>query len=107
VGAQRAAELLLTGRRFDGREAARIGVALEAVGADEVLPRAQALAAKMANNAPLAVRALKATLAPDAAALRAALENEAFRQAESYGSADLGEGLAAAVERRAAVFSGR
>ncbi len=107
VGAQRAAELLLTGRRFDGREAARIGVALEAVGASEVLPRAQALAAQMANNAPLAVRALKATLAPDAAALRAALENEAFRQAESYGSADLGEGLAAAVERRAAVFVGR
>lgn len=107
VGAQRAAELLLTGRRFDGREAARIGVALEAVAADEVLPRARALAAQIAGNAPLAVRALKATLAADPSALRAALENEAFRQAESYGSADLGEGLAAAAERRAAVFTGR
>lgn len=106
VGAQRAAELLLTGRRFDGREAARIGVALEAVAAAEVLPRAQALAAQIARNAPLAVRALKASLGLDPAALRAALESEAFRQAESYGSADLGEGLAAAVERRAAVFTG-
>lgn len=106
VGAQRAAELLLTGRRFDGREAARIGVALEAVPAAEVLPRAQALAGQIARNAPLAVRALKASLGLDPAALRAALESEAFRQAESYGSADLGEGLAAAVERRAAVFTG-
>ena len=107
VGAQRAAELLLTGRRFDGREAARSGVAREAAPAGEVLARAQALAAQVARNAPLAVRALKATLAPDAAALRAALENEAFRQAESYGSDDLGEGLAAAAARRAPVFSGR
>ncbi|MDP3207934.1 MAG: enoyl-CoA hydratase/isomerase family protein, partial [Rhodoglobus sp.] len=76
------------------------------VPAAEVLPRAQALAAQIARNAPLAVRALKASLGLDPAALRAALENEAFRQAESYGSADLGEGLAAAVERRAAVFTG-
>ena len=107
VGAQRAAELLLTGRRFDGREAARFGAALEAVPAADVLARAQAIAGQIARNAPLAVRALKATFAPDAAALQVALENEAFRQAESYGSADLGEGLAAAVGRRAAVFQGR
>jgi enoyl-CoA hydratase/carnithine racemase len=107
VGAQRAAELLLTGRRFDGAEAARIGVALEAVEAGAVLARAQALAAQIARNAPLAVRALKASLAVDPAALRAALENEAFRQAESYASADLGEGLAAAAARRAAVFTGQ
>lgn len=107
VGAQRAAELLLTGRRFHGVEAAQMGVALEAVAADEVLPRARALAAQIASNAPLAVRALKASLSPDPAALRAALENEAMRQAESYASDDLGEGLAAAVERRPAVFHGR
>ena len=107
VGAQRAAELLLTGRRFHGVEAAQLGVALEAVPADVVLARAQALAGQIARNAPLAVRALKASLGLDPAALRAALENEAFRQAESYGSEDLGEGLAAAVERRAATFRGR
>ena len=107
VGAQRAAELLLTGRRFHGVEAAQLGVALEAVPADVVLARAQALAGQIARNAPLAVRALKASLGLDPAALRAALGNEAFRQAESYGSEDLGEGLAAAVERRAATFRGR
>ncbi len=107
VGAQRAAELLLTGRRFNGVEAAQIGVALEAVPAGDVLARAQAMAGQIARNAPLAVRALKASLGLDPAALRAAMENEAFRQAESYGSEDLGEGLAAAVDRRTATFHGR
>ncbi len=106
VGAQRAAELLLTGRRFDGAEAARIGMALEAVGAEEVLPRARAIAAQVAANAPLAVRALKRELGVDRAALQRALEAEAFHQAESYGSRDLGEGLAAAAARRAPSFEG-
>lgn len=106
VGAQRAAELLLTGRRFDGAEAARIGMALEAVAAEEALPRAQAIARQVAANAPLAVRALKGELGIDRAALQKALAAEAFHQAESYGSRDLGEGLAAAAERRAPSFEG-
>ena len=40
-------------------------------------------------------------------ALRRALEHEAFRQAESYASADLTEGLAAAAARREPSFEGR
>lgn len=107
VGAERAAELLLTGRRFDGREAQAMGLVLEAVPQAQVLPRAVALAGTLAANAPLAVRALKRNLGVDRAALQAALEREALAQAESYGSADLGEGLAAAAERRAARFEGR
>jgi enoyl-CoA hydratase/carnithine racemase len=107
AGAQAAAELLLTGRRFDGREAVRLGLALEAAPAGGVLARARVLAGQIAANAPLATRALKQRLAPDRAALRTALEEEARFQAESYGSADLGEGLAAAAERRAPVFQGR
>ncbi|NMO17598.1 enoyl-CoA hydratase/isomerase family protein [Pyxidicoccus fallax] len=107
AGAQAAAELLLTGRRFDGKEAVRLGLALEAAPAGGVLTRARALATQMAGNAPLAMRALKQRLGPDRTALRAALEQEARFQAESYGSSDLGEGLAAAAERRAPVFQGR
>ncbi len=106
VGAQRAAELLYTGRRFDGAEAARMGLALEAVAADAALPRAQAIARQIASNGPLAVRALKRELGLDRAALTRALEAEARHQAESYGSRDLGEGLAAAAERRPPAFTG-
>ncbi|MFE8597705.1 enoyl-CoA hydratase/isomerase family protein [Archangium violaceum] len=107
AGAQRGAELLLTGRRFDGREAVQLGLALEATPGSEVLARARTLAAQVAANAPLATRALKRRLAPDRAALLRALEDEARFQAESYGSEDLGEGLAAAAARRAPVFQGR
>lgn len=107
VGAQRAAELLLTGRRFDGKEAQAMGLALEAVPREQVLPRATALAKQVAANAPLAVKALTRALAVDRAALQAALELEARAQAESYGSADLGEGLAAAAQKRAPVFVGK
>lgn len=107
VGPQRAAELLLTGRRFGGREAAAWGMALEACPAENVLPRAKELAAQIANSAPLVTRALKQQLGIDRSALSAALDREAFEQASSYASDDLGEGLRAAAEKRKPVFLGK
>ncbi|MFO0595593.1 MAG: enoyl-CoA hydratase/isomerase family protein [Myxococcaceae bacterium] len=107
AGAQRAAELLWSGRRFDGREAVSLGLALESVEPGQVVARAQQLAAQFASGGPLAVRALKKSLGVDRAALLQALEREALAQAESYGSVDLGEGLKAAAERRAPKFTGR
>ena len=50
VGTQQAARLLLTGCKIDGREAARIGLALEALPADEVLPRALAMAREIKDK---------------------------------------------------------
>lgn len=107
VGHARAAELLLTGRRFDGREAAAMGMALRAVPTARVRDEALALARSIAANAPLAVRALKRTLAVDPDALEKALAYEAEQQSVSYASEDLGEGLAAAAQRRAPAFTGR
>lgn len=107
VGAQRAADLLLTGRRFDGREAAAMGMALRAVPAAKVREDALSLARSIAGNAPLAVRALKHAFAVDRAALSAALEFEAEQQSISYASADLSEGLAAAAQKRAPSFVGK
>lgn len=106
AGAQRAAELLLTGRRFDGRAAASYGLALEAVSRSALHDRAMALAESLAKSAPLVTRALKRSLGVDRAALAAALENEATEQAVSYASQDLGEGLRAVSEKRGAVFTG-
>ncbi|MEW5853321.1 MAG: enoyl-CoA hydratase/isomerase family protein [Myxococcota bacterium] len=107
VGLQRATELLTTGRRFTGRDAVTMGLALEAVPGTEVLPRAQALAREMAQSAPVAVQLVKKALGVDREALRAALEVEAQHQARTYASEDMAEGLRAAKEKREARFVGR
>jgi len=106
VGEQRAIELLCTGRRFDGREAVSLGIALRSVKAERVREEAVALARSFADNAPLVVRALKARLGVDRAALDAALDFEAEQQSRSYASTDFAEGLAAASQKRAPRFMG-
>lgn len=106
AGAQVAARLLMTGERFDGSDAVGLGLALEGYTAGEVIPAAMQLAKTLAAQAPLAVKALKAELGVDRAALQRCLEAEAAHQAVSYGSADMAEGLAAAAARRAPVFRG-
>jgi enoyl-CoA hydratase/carnithine racemase len=106
VGAPVAAELLLTGRRFDGREADRMNLALRAVPKEHALGEAVAVAKKIAANGPIAIRALTRALSVDRAALAAALAFEAEQQAIDYGSADLAEGLAAAAQKRPPRFTG-
>ncbi|GGI08282.1 enoyl-CoA hydratase/isomerase family protein [Egicoccus halophilus] len=108
LGHQRAAEWLYTGRLVRGAEAAAQGLALEAVPAGDVLPRALALAGEIAAASPVTVRQLKRTLATTADAdLDTALAREAACQAVSYGTDDLREGLAAGRERRTPDFPGR
>jgi len=108
VGPQRAAEWLYTGRLVSGREAAAAGMALDAVPADDVLPRAIALAEEIAGASPVTVRQLKGTLATTSDGdLDTALDREASCQSVSYASDDLVEGLAAARERRTPDFTGR
>src|SRR5215475_9905172 len=59
VGQQRATELLYTGKRIGGEEAARIGLADRLVDAGELRAAARELAAEIAAAAPLAVRAIR------------------------------------------------
>ncbi|MGE3141881.1 MAG: enoyl-CoA hydratase/isomerase family protein [Hyphomonadaceae bacterium] len=62
VGHAKAAELMFTGDLVDAAEALRIGLVSEVTPHAELLPRARALAARIAANPPLAVTALKAGL---------------------------------------------
>jgi enoyl-CoA hydratase/carnithine racemase len=56
IGVARAADVLLTGRRFDGVEAERLGIANRVLPAEEVLPAALELAREMVvETAPLSV----------------------------------------------------
>jgi enoyl-CoA hydratase/carnithine racemase len=108
VGPAHAAELLFSGRMLDGAEAERIGLVNRALPREQLRDEALALAATIAENAPLAVRATKSSLALSAHAdLEEQLDQEAHEQALGYETADLLEGLAAARARRAPRFDGR
>jgi enoyl-CoA hydratase/carnithine racemase len=54
-----AMKMLLTGGRIDAAEAHRIGLVSDLCAPEDLMPRAQELAAEICRNAPLAVRATK------------------------------------------------
>jgi enoyl-CoA hydratase len=100
-------DLILTGRRIDGAQAGRLGLATEVVPDPQVGDAARALARRIAANAPLAVAAAKQAidLGLDAS-LAAGLALEYRTQLALYASADWQEGLAAFVEKRPPRFRG-
>lgn len=59
IGYQRAFELTLSGRIVDADEARALGIVLEVVEPEQLLPRAQALAARIAAQPPKATRLTK------------------------------------------------
>jgi len=108
VGAGRAAELFLTGRRVDAEEAGRIGIAQRVVGAGAEVDVALETAAAIAAGAPLAVASTRATLRHGLAeAAQAAMRHELAEQAALAGTADAVEGVHAMLEGRDPVFEGR
>jgi 2-(1,2-epoxy-1,2-dihydrophenyl)acetyl-CoA isomerase len=108
VGQQRSLELLYTGRRIGGEEAARIGLCDRLVPADQVRAAAHALAAEIASSAPLAVRSIRATMRGQLAGqVRAATAREGAEQDRLRETADWREGVRAMAERRAPRFEER
>lgn len=101
VGEQQAALLFYSGRRIDGAEALRIRFVDEMVADDQVLARALALATEMAESAPLAVEATRATLRSGLAErIHAVNQHELAQQQVQFQTADFREGIAAMAERR-------
>lgn len=108
VGNQRCAELLYTGRRIGGEEAARIGLLDRLVDASEVRATAHELAAEIAGSAPLAVASIRATMRAGLAdRVRAATDREGSEQERLRGTSDWYEGVRAMAERRTPDFTGR
>ncbi len=105
VGAQKAALMFMTGRRIPGAEAVAMGLA--DVLAEDALAAARALAAEIAEAAPLAIAATRSTLrAGWAEEYEAATAHELAQQARLRETADFREGTAASRERRPPVFVG-
>jgi enoyl-CoA hydratase/carnithine racemase len=108
AGKQRAMELVLTGRRFDAAEAARIGVVTEVHPKGEWLEAALQLAGRVAERPPIAVRLAKqAILAAEETSLSAGLETERRLYELSMATEDRVEGMEAFLEKRKPEFRGR
>ena len=107
VGRQRAALMLLTGRRIGGEQAAEWGLADQLVAADELDAAALALATEIASAAPLAVQSTRATIRGDLYALvQRQTDHELAEQQRLQVTADYAEGVRAVNERRPGCFTG-
>jgi enoyl-CoA hydratase len=108
VGLAKAKELIMTGEPFDGREAARLGLANRAVPRDEVLPAAEALARAIMTKAPIPIAMTKGALEAGAQSdLATALALEATSTVTCFLTEDAREGARAFVEKRAPRYRGR
>jgi len=107
AGFAHAADLLLTGRQFLGRDAPALGVANRALPADEVLGAAQEWAREVLLAAPVAVAISKRLLWDGMdRAVPATLERERPLFAWTSTQPDAAEGVAAFRERRPPNWTG-
>lgn len=108
VGKQRAMELVLTGRRFDAREAHAMGIVNRVTAESDWLEQAVELAEVVARRAPLAVKlAKRAVLSAEESGLGAglAVERQLFELA--IATEDRVEGTTAFLEKRKPEFRGK
>ncbi len=106
IGAQRAAELLLTARPVLADEAERIGLCLRAVPDDQLMDEALALAEQIKLNVPIGVWLTKQSLwlNQGVGSLEQAIEVEHRAVFISQSTADAAEKKAAVAEKRTPEF---
>jgi len=108
IGVPKAAEFLFSGTIMSGQEAADCGLANYAVTPDQVMAEARKRADIIAGNGPQAVKLIKQSFYrnlnwdPRSAAI-----GEAWAQSATMSSQDSTEGIAALLEKRDPVFTGK
>jgi len=108
IGQQAAALMLLTGRRVSGEEALPLGLVDVLTDQAGLREEATRLAREIAENAPLAVASVRATLRANLAEeVAAATEHELAEQQWLRATEDAREGIRAVSERRPGSFNAR
>lgn len=105
LGRQRARELIFTGDPIDAHKAKEIGLVLEVLAPEALLPRCHEVAKKIASRGPIAIAQAKRVIEGGAdLPLRDANELERQAFAVLFGTEDQKEGMKAFLEKRPAAF---
>lgn len=108
LGSQRAMGFAALGEPISAEQALAWGLVWEVVDDDQLLPRARALAQKLAQGPTVAIARIKqALIAANANELDAQLDLERELQRELGRTQDFTEGAGAFVQKRKAQFKGR
>ena len=108
AGRHRAAHLLFTGDIVSAAEMQKLGVVNEVVPRAEVMPRARALARRLAKKSPIAMKLLRdAFVRANDLDYRRSMESVVETMCGLKDSADSREALRAFVEKRAPVYTGK
>ncbi len=107
VGKAKAAEMILSAQNIDAQTAAEIGLVNHVFPADKLMEETEALAEKIAGNAPQAVRWANSAIKRG---IEAGLETGITIESDLFGmcfaTEDQKEGMRAFLERRKAEFKG-
>jgi enoyl-CoA hydratase/carnithine racemase len=108
IGVQKASLMFYTGRRLTGEEALAWGLCDSLAEPDNLRKAASALAAEIAEGAPLALLSTRATMRQGLAdAVKAQTDHEFKEQSRLFRTEDHREGIKAVSERRPGKFIGK